>query len=128
MAAVTICSDFEAQKNKVWHCFYLFPMKWWDRMPWSSFSECWDLSQLFHSPLSLSLAISNLLVSPPLSFPFICCFLILSVLLKNKQTKNLHSHFVWSVVINLYFQVFFAYFFSSVSFCNWSSQISPYFL
>ena len=27
-------------------------MKWWDRMPWSSFSECWALSQLFHSPLS----------------------------------------------------------------------------
>ena len=28
-----------------------------DRMPWSSFSECWALSQLFlfHSPLSLSL-------------------------------------------------------------------------
>ena len=24
------------------------------RMPWSSFSECWALSQLFHSPLSLS--------------------------------------------------------------------------
>ena len=30
------------------------PMKWWDQMPWSSFSECWALSQLFHSPLSLS--------------------------------------------------------------------------
>ena len=29
-------------------------MKWWDRMPWSSFSECWALSQLIHSPLSLS--------------------------------------------------------------------------
>ena len=29
-------------------------MKWWDRMPWSSFSECWALSQLFHSPLALS--------------------------------------------------------------------------
>ena len=28
-----------------------FPMKWWDRMPWSLFSECWALSQLFHSPL-----------------------------------------------------------------------------
>ena len=28
-------------------------MKWWDRMPWSSFSECWDLSHLIHSPLSL---------------------------------------------------------------------------
>ena len=29
-------------------------MKCWDRMPWSSFSECWALSQLFHSLLSLS--------------------------------------------------------------------------
>ena len=51
MAAVTICSDFGAPKNKVWHCFHcfphLFPMKWWDQMPWSSFSECWALSQLF---------------------------------------------------------------------------------
>ena len=26
----------------------------WDQMPWSSFSECWALSLLFHSPLSLS--------------------------------------------------------------------------
>ena len=31
-----------------------FPMKWWDQMPWSSFSECWALSQLFNSPISLS--------------------------------------------------------------------------
>ena len=59
MAAVTICSGFGTPQNKVWHCFhcfpiYLFPMKWWDRMPWSSFSECWALSQIFHSPLSLS--------------------------------------------------------------------------
>ena len=30
---------------------HLFAMKWWDQMPWSSFSECWALSQLFHSPL-----------------------------------------------------------------------------
>ena len=28
--------------------------KWWDWMPWSLFFECWVLSQLFHSPLSLS--------------------------------------------------------------------------
>ena len=27
-------------------------------MPWSSFSECWALSQLFHSPLSLSSRVS----------------------------------------------------------------------
>ena len=29
-------------------------MKWWNQMPWSSFFECWVLSQVFHSPLSLS--------------------------------------------------------------------------
>ena len=33
MAAITICSDFWVQKNKVWHCFHCFPhlfaMKWW---------------------------------------------------------------------------------------------------
>ena len=29
-------------------------MKWWDWMPWSSFSECCALSQHFHSPLSIS--------------------------------------------------------------------------
>ena len=34
--------------------FHLFAMKRWDLMPWSWFSECWALSQLFHSPLSLS--------------------------------------------------------------------------
>ena len=54
MAAITICSDFWAPKNKVWHFPHLFAMKWQDQMPWSSFSECWALSQLFHSPLSLS--------------------------------------------------------------------------
>ena len=31
MAAVTICSDFAAQKNKVWHCFHCFPIYF----PWS---------------------------------------------------------------------------------------------
>ena len=58
MAAVTICSDFGAPPNKSLTLFllfpHLFPMKWWDQMPWSSFSECWALSQLLHSPLSLS--------------------------------------------------------------------------
>ena len=47
----------EPPKSKVshcFHCFHLFSMKWWDQMPWSSFSECWALSQFFHSPLSLS--------------------------------------------------------------------------
>ena len=58
MAAVTICSDFGAQKKESLTLFplfpHLFPMEWWDQMPWSLFSECWALSKLFHSPLSLS--------------------------------------------------------------------------
>ena len=33
---------------------HLFAMKWWDWMPWSSFFECSVLSQLIHSPLSIS--------------------------------------------------------------------------
>ena len=31
MAVVTLCSDFGAQKNKVWHCFYFPPIY----LPWS---------------------------------------------------------------------------------------------
>ena len=54
MAAVTICSDFGAQENKVSLFPHLFAMNWWDQMPWFSFFECWVLSQLFHSSLSSS--------------------------------------------------------------------------
>ena len=32
----------------------LFALNWWDWMSWSYITECWVLSQLFHSPLSLS--------------------------------------------------------------------------
>ena len=55
MAAVTICSDFGAQENKVCLCFHCFPIY----LPWSDGTKCHDLSflngvlsQLFHSPLS----------------------------------------------------------------------------
>ena len=36
MAAVTICSDFGAQKNKVWHCFPIYIL-------WSDGTGCHDL-------------------------------------------------------------------------------------
>ena len=39
MAAITICSDFGAQKNKVWHCFHCFP----NYLPWSDGTRCHDL-------------------------------------------------------------------------------------
>ena len=40
MAAVTICSDFGAQKNKVCHCFHCFPIY----LLWSDGTRCHDLS------------------------------------------------------------------------------------
>ena len=39
MAAVTICSDFGAQENKVCHCFHYFPIY----LPWSDETRCHDL-------------------------------------------------------------------------------------
>ena len=39
MAAVTIYSDFGAQKNKIWHCFHCFPIYF----PWSDGTRCHDL-------------------------------------------------------------------------------------
>ena len=40
MAAVTICSDFGAPQNKVWHCFHSFPIYF----PWSDGTRCHDVS------------------------------------------------------------------------------------
>ena len=40
MAAVTICSDFGAQENKVCHCFHFFPTY----LPWFDGTRCHDLS------------------------------------------------------------------------------------
>ena len=39
MAAVTICSEFGAQKNSVCHCFHCFPIY----LPWSDGTGCHDL-------------------------------------------------------------------------------------
>ena len=42
MAAVTICSDFGAQENKVCHCFHCFSIY----LPWSDGTGGRDLSFL----------------------------------------------------------------------------------
>ena len=45
----------EPPQNKVWHCFYCFPIYLtWSDGTRSLFFECWVLTKLFHSPLSLS--------------------------------------------------------------------------
>ena len=100
MAAVTICSDFGAPKNKVWHCFHCFPIyfPWSDGMPWSLFSECWALSQLFHSPLSLSRGIFSTRLSKRVFSKYFLFHLLVSCLPSLQSPKPLSpmSCFIFS--------------------------------
>ena len=51
MVAVTDCSDFGVQENKICHCFHFSPFYF----PWGDGTGCHDLSFLsFKSPFSLS--------------------------------------------------------------------------
>ena len=43
MAAITICSDFGAPQNKVWHCFHCFPIY----LPWSDGENCGNSVRLY---------------------------------------------------------------------------------
>ena len=54
MAAVTICSDFEAPKNKVSHCFHRFPIY----LPWSDGTGCHDL-RFLNVELSVNFSLSS---------------------------------------------------------------------
>ena len=64
MAAVTICSDFGAPQNKVYHCFPIY-------LPWSDGTRChdlsflsdWVLSHLFHSFTFIKRLFSSSLLS-----------------------------------------------------------------
>ena len=68
MAAITICSDFGAQKNKVWHCFHCFPIYF----PWSDETRAmiflfWMLSFKTTFWLSSFIFIKRLFTSSSLS-------------------------------------------------------------
>ena len=109
MAAVTICSDFGAQKNSLtlFPLFpHLFPMKWWDRMPWSSFSECWALSQLFHSPLSLSSRGFQFLFTFCHKGGVICISEVIDISPSNLDSSlYIHTHihtYIWASYIYIY--------------------------
>ena len=63
MAAITICSDFGAQKTKVWHCFHCFPIC----LPWSDGTRCYDLRFPNVEPLSTFTFTKRLFSSSSLS-------------------------------------------------------------
>ena len=86
-------------------------MKWWDRMLWSSFFECWILSQLFHFPLSLS---SRGSLVPLCFLPYLvsCAYLVLLIFLPailmmysayklNKQGDNIQP---WCTPLSIWNQ------------------------
>ena len=57
LAAVTICSDFGAQENKIYHCFHFSPSICHEMMGPDAMIlvfQWWVLSQLLHSSLSPS--------------------------------------------------------------------------
>ena len=49
MAAITICSDFGAPKNKVWHCFPIY-------FPWSYGTRCQHVFHFHDRPLKTCVA------------------------------------------------------------------------
>ena len=80
MAAGTICSDFGAQNNKVWHCFYCFPIYF----PWSDGAMCgvcFSLSDLFHSvwqTVDPSMSLANYLSQLDVNHIWDCFFFFFS--------------------------------------------------
>ena len=116
MAAVTICSDFGAPQNKIWHCFHCFPIyfSWWGMMgpdamifvfwllsfkPTFSLSSFTFIKRLFSSSLSairvvssayLRLLIFLLAVLIPACASFSPAFLMMYSAYKlNKQGDNI---------------------------------------
>ena len=128
MAAVTICSDFGAPKNKVWHCFHSFPI----HFLWSDgtrchdlsflnvelFFECWALSQLFHSPLSLPSSFKTIVTLYCNS-----CWINIYFEKKYQNRKFLCSHFnIKDRRKKQHFQHIKLYYFNK-SKSNWSTHI-----
>ena len=79
MAAVTICSDYGAQENKVCHYFHCFPIF----LPWSDGMGCHDLN--FLKVLSHMNSHINII-----GLYFLCCFL------------QGHCHLILEIIMNPY--------------------------
>ena len=118
MAAITIRSDFGAQKNKVWHC-PLFPhpfdMKWWEWMPclvsWMlTFKPAFSLSsfirRLFSSFLlsAIRVVLSEVIYSSPGNLDSSLCFIQPSILYSayklNKQGDNIQPSYTPFPILN----------------------------
>ena len=103
-AAVTTCSDFGAQKHKVWHCFHCFPIYF----PWSDGPEAlifvfWMLSFKPTFSLSSFTFIKRLFSSSSLSAVRVVSFaylrlliILLTILIPACDSSSLASHMIYS--------------------------------
>ena len=93
---------------------HLFPMKWWDQMPWSSFSECWALSQLFHSPLHFNHLVLIKIASCVLSRSYSILYSYISVRLLKNLTKHHRMSLYFYCFLYLPLSIY-------ISFLEWTS-------
>ena len=114
MAAVTICSDFGAQKNKVWHCFHCFPIP-------SNKNQVTGKTPLTKVPLASNGTFFHF--SAWLLWPsFSCCFFTLQLQL----TPTPHAPFTphtWDTLYSLNITWLHSMLFSSL-FLNATSTLS----
>ena len=103
MAAFTICSDFGAPKNKVWHCFHCFSIYF----PWSDGTRCHDLRFLNverHTIGTSKIKESSLLFSTVVP---VVCFSVFLILM-DKVSPCLHfsnipvgtQRFLWALFLS----------------------------
>ena len=66
MAAITICSDFGAPQNKVWHCFHCFPIDF----PWSDGTRCHIIIFICSTKVCNLLALKEISLKITFTFQF----------------------------------------------------------
>ena len=73
MAAITICSDFVAPKNKVSHCFPIYNLQWFPK--WTKFRLLSLISEVLTAPWAWSHSDTQASIweSSPCQAPFIVC-------------------------------------------------------
>ena len=87
MAAVTICSDFGAQENKVSHCFHCFSIY----LPWSDGTSAFSWqNSISLCPASFCIPRPNLPVTPGVSW--LPTFAFQSPIMKRTSFLGVSSH------------------------------------
>ena len=94
MAAVTTCSDFGVQENKICHCFHFFPLYF----PWSDGTVflIWASSQLFYYSLSVSSRGSSLSAISMVSSEYLRLLIFLAILIPSWDSSNPSFYMMYS--------------------------------